>query len=53
MPEKPDKCPCKRMKCPRHGDCDACKRYHAGKKYPPVCLRVSKTDKPQRPEERP
>lgn len=22
-------CPCKRKKCPRHGDCEACRAYHA------------------------
>lgn len=21
-------CPCKRTKCERHGDCDACNRHH-------------------------
>ncbi len=21
-------CPCKRKKCERHGDCDACKEHH-------------------------
>lgn len=32
-------CPCKRLKCPRHGDCDACRAYHAepGRKYPCAC----------------
>ena len=25
--KRPD-CPCKRMKCERYGDCDACGAYH-------------------------
>ena len=33
------KCPCRKKKCERHGDCDACKAYHAGNKRPPACER--------------
>lgn len=36
-------CPCRR-KCPRHGDCAACRAYHKTKKYPPAC------EKPPRPK---
>lgn len=38
MSRKPD-CPCRRIKCVRHGDCDACRAYHAetGRKYPVAC----------------
>ena len=30
-------CPCKRVKCPRHGDCEACRAHHAGSKRPRPC----------------
>ena len=33
------KCPCRKKKCERHGDFDACKAYHAGNKRPPACER--------------
>lgn len=34
-------CPCKRVKCERHGNCDACKEHHSvKKKYPPACERI-------------
>ena len=36
-------CPCRR-KCSRHGDCAACRAYHADKKIPPAC------EKPPRPK---
>ncbi|MCI7691903.1 MAG: GNAT family N-acetyltransferase [Oscillospiraceae bacterium] len=26
-------CPCKKKSCPRHGDCEACRRHHADSKY--------------------
>lgn len=32
-------CPCKRKKCPRHGDCEACKAYHADSKIKLPCER--------------
>jgi hypothetical protein len=36
-------CPCKRLKCERHGDCAACRQYHREhKKYPPYCERAGK-----------
>ena len=33
----PAACPCKRRKCPRHGDCAACRAHHAGRRCPPAC----------------
>lgn len=32
-------CPCKRTRCPRHGDCIACREYHADKQNPVFCQR--------------
>ena len=32
-------CPCKKTKCPRYGNCEACKRYHYGKQELPKCER--------------
>lgn len=37
-PLNPD-CPCKKRSCPRHGDCAACRAYHADGKRPPRCQR--------------
>ena len=32
-----ENCPCKKKSCPRHGDCEACRRYHeASKRKRPV-----------------
>ena len=28
-----ENCPCKKKKCPRHGDCVACREHHATSKY--------------------
>lgn len=25
---KYEQCPCKRLKCERHGDCEACRKHH-------------------------
>jgi hypothetical protein len=33
-------CPCRRTRCPRHGDCAACRAHHAGKKHAPACDRA-------------
>jgi hypothetical protein len=35
-------CPCKRIKCERHGNCDACKEHHqaAPRKIPTACERI-------------
>lgn len=27
-----ENCPCKKKSCPRHGDCEACRSYHAASK---------------------
>lgn len=44
-------CPCKRLKCPRHGDCAACLRHHEGNKHPAACRRLPKTKaKPEKKE---
>lgn len=32
-------CPCKRTSCKRHGNCEACREYHKGRKRPPYCER--------------
>lgn len=46
MTQKTD-CPCKRKKCIRHGNCDACRAYHAtaDRKHPVACEREKKADK--------
>lgn len=33
-------CPCKKTKCERHGNCDACRAYHAGSKRKRPCERA-------------
>lgn len=32
-----ESCPCKRNKCPRHGDCAACREYHKDSRYRTAC----------------
>lgn len=32
-------CPCKKKNCKRHGDCDACRAYHAKSKRKRPCER--------------
>lgn len=32
-------CPCKRTSCKRHGNCEACREHHKGRKRPPYCER--------------
>lgn len=32
-------CPCKRVKCARFGDCDACRKHHLEQGDPPYCER--------------
>lgn len=39
MAAKKTACPCKRKKCPRHGDCEACKAFHADSKIELSCWR--------------
>ena len=41
MNQPNETCPCKRKKCPRHGDCAACRAYHAERKRPVFCERES------------
>lgn len=44
MEKKNLDCPCKRVKCPRHGDCGACKAHHRTEKpYSPACERAGRT----------
>jgi hypothetical protein len=43
MAEDLKPCPCKKLKCERHGNCDACREHHLTKKrYPPYCDRQAK-----------
>ncbi len=42
-PEFPSVCPCKRRKCPRHGDCAACTAHHRNNRYPVYCRRGAAT----------
>ena len=37
--QDPEFCPCKRKKCPRYRNCDACRAHHAAKGRPPYCER--------------
>lgn len=44
-------CPCKRLKCERHGDCNACRAYHnssiSKRKLFPACEKAAvKKSKP-------
>lgn len=32
-----EQCPCKRARCERHGNCEACLKHHEGKTYPAAC----------------
>ena len=32
-------CPCKRVNCPRHGDCEACQAHHQVSKRSRPCER--------------
>ena len=36
-----ENCPCRKKGCPRHGDCAACRAYHAERKRPVFCERES------------
>lgn len=38
-------CPCKRKKCERYGDCEACRAHHKDKKHPPYCERKNRIRK--------
>lgn len=40
-----ENCPCKRIKCERHGDCAACRAHHTQKKkYPSTCERLKRRE---------
>ncbi len=34
-------CPCKRVKCPRYGDCESCRKYHENHPYEAACEQKS------------
>lgn len=40
MQKSREDCPCKRARCPRHGNCEACRAHHAGSKYSAACDRA-------------
>lgn len=42
-----ENCPCKRVKCERHGDCAACRAHHSSTKK-----QLTACDKAKRKEER-
>lgn len=37
-------CPCKRIKCERHGNCNACREHHNDKKSLTFCDRLKKKE---------
>lgn len=45
--EKEPACPCKRKKCARFGDCEACRAHHLEKGSPPYCERLAGRRKKQ------
>lgn len=54
-----DICPCKRVNCPRHGDCAACREHHhtSGSKKLTRCERLAlkesrSVEKPERRNKR-
>ena len=50
MQEARSDCPCKKLTCPRHGDCAACRLHHAShKKNPPTCEREKKKSRKRKP----
>ena len=36
-------CPCTKIECPRHGNCDACRKHHSGPKKKPVSCEREKS----------
>lgn len=46
MKEENTKCPCRKLNCPRHGNCGECREYHKGpgEKWEPACERKRKKD---------
>jgi len=52
MAEENINCPCKKIKCVRHGNCDACRENHLNvKKSLPACERTDKKVKKSKTEE--
>lgn len=45
-----ENCPCKRIKCKRYGNCEACRAYHSASKSKP--LPVCEREKPLEGAER-
>lgn len=45
MPQ--DSCPCRRVRCPRHGDCAACREHHraCGRKPLTYCEKLEQKKK--------
>lgn len=41
-PIEREDCPCKRLRCPRHGRCSACKKFHETSIYPANCMKKKK-----------
>ena len=37
-------CPCKRIKCERYGNCNACREHHKNKKSLTFCDRLKKKE---------
>lgn len=54
MESKNPNCPCKRIKCERHGDCTACKEHHhASAKIPlATCERMKAKEERKRERNR-
>jgi len=38
-------CPCKKKNCPRYGDCEACRAFHAASKRKLPCERKTQTNR--------
>ena len=50
--EKNAACPCRRVECPRHGDCAACKEHHHSSPRKPLTRCEKLARKEQRKAER-
>lgn len=44
----PTHCPCKRLRCERHGNCEACRAHHQGKSLPRCEKLAQKKQRPAR-----
>ena len=48
-----ENCPCRRVNCPRHGDCAACRAHHRDSQRKRPCERArEKAARAQRPRRR-